>query len=51
MELLIGVLIGVTLTQFSLLWYKVGKVERGLKDLKNNVKEMNNGSGIHSTQD
>ena len=41
MEAVIGVLIGLVVSQGGLLWYKMGKLERGLADLCREVR--NNG--------
>lgn len=38
MEALVGSLIGIVIIQFSLLWYRLGKVEQKVKDLNNNLK-------------
>ena len=38
MAALIGSLIGIVIVQFSLLWYRLGKVEQKVKDLNNNLK-------------
>ena len=38
MEALIGSLIGIVIVQFSLLWYRLGKVEQKLQDLNRKVK-------------
>lgn len=43
METLVGSLIGIVIIQFSLLWYRIGKVEQKVKDLNNHLKEGNNG--------
>ncbi|KKN87085.1 hypothetical protein LCGC14_0263550 [marine sediment metagenome] len=37
MEGLVGGLIGIVIVQFSLLWYKIGKVEQKVKDLNSNT--------------
>lgn len=37
MEGLIGGLIAIVIGQFSLLWYRIGRVEQKLKDLNNNL--------------
>jgi len=46
MEALVGSLIGIVIVQFSLLWYRIGKVEQKVKDLTNNLKGGKNGSGV-----
>lgn len=43
METLVGSLIGIVVIQFSLLWYRIGRVEQKLKDLGNNLKGGDNG--------
>lgn len=42
MEALVGSLIAVVIAQFSLLWYRIGKVEQKLKNLDNNLRGGNN---------
>lgn len=43
MEGLVGGLIGIVVVQFSLLWYKIGKVEQRVKDLTNTPGRDKNG--------
>lgn len=42
MAALIGVLIGIVVSQGGLMWYKLGKLERGLSDLVREVRNNNN---------
>lgn len=43
MEALVGSLLVVIIGQFSLLWYRLGKIEQQLKHLNNKPKGGNNG--------
>ena len=45
MEALLGVLLGIVVTQGGLLWYKLGKLERGLADLCREVRNNNKNKG------
>ena len=41
MEALVGSLIVTVIAQFSLLWYRIGRVEQKVKELGNNLKGGN----------
>lgn len=46
METLVGSLIAVVVAQFSLLWYRIGRLEGRIRDLNNNLhSEKGKGKG------
>lgn len=51
MEALVGGLITLVLVQFSLLWYRMGRIEQRIKELNKNLGRKNDGCGIQGTQD
>ena len=51
MEALISSLIGIVIVQFSLLWYRIGRVEQKVKDLNNHLRREGNGQGVQGTVD